>query len=337
MSRVLGANKLKYGGQNQKWLILLGSDDYDLECAKILLNHLPSRQVVVLSSCLQLVAKLVKNNPQVIDGGNFDILSNLEHHSWAGIILGAKATLSDSETLSLIKLKLNYVPVYHICDVWESLWLKLPPSLLDANWFVASSRFQYANFLKFKRLIDILVSMLLLIILLPLMLLVAVAIKLDSPGEIIYSQLRNGRNGRVFKIYKFRSMYTDAEKTGVKWTSIGDSRITRIGYWLRTLRIDELPQLWNVLIGEMSLIGPRPERPEFDVKLKNAIPYYQLRYLVKPGISGWAQVLYPYGASVEDAYEKLAYDLYYIKNYSLWLDIVIFFKTIKVVLCGKGR
>jgi lipopolysaccharide/colanic/teichoic acid biosynthesis glycosyltransferase len=110
-----------------------------------------------------------------------------------------------------------------------------------------------------------------------------------------------------------------------------------VGYWLRVLRIDELPQIWNVLSGKMSLIGPRPERPEFDVKLKEAIPYYEMRYLVKPGITGWAQVLYPYGASLEDAYEKLAYDLYYIKNYSLWLDILIVLKTIRVVLLGKGR
>lgn len=214
---------------------------------------------------------------------------------------------------------------------------KLPLSLIDGHSFLTSSRFQDVNILIIKRLMDVLISILLLIFLFSLMLLVAAAIKLDSPGKIIYSQLRTGQNGKPFKIYKFRSMYEDAENDGVKWASLGDARITRIGYWLRVLRIDELPQLWNVLSGEMSLIGPRPERPEFDVKLKNVIPNYELRYLVKPGISGWAQVLYRYGASVEDSYEKLAYDLYYIKNYSLWLDLVIFFKTIKVVLGGNGR
>lgn len=214
---------------------------------------------------------------------------------------------------------------------------KLPLSLIDGDSFLTSSRFQDVNILIIKRLMDVLISILLLIFLFSLMLLVAAAIKLDSPGKIIYSQLRTGQNGKPFKIYKFRSMYEDAENDGVKWASLGDARITRIGYWLRVLRIDELPQLWNVLSGEMSLIGPRPERPEFDVKLKNVIPNYELRYLVKPGISGWAQVLYRYGASVEDSYEKLAYDLYYIKNYSLWLDLVIFFKTIKVVLGGNGR
>lgn len=214
---------------------------------------------------------------------------------------------------------------------------KLPLSLIDGHSFLTSSRFQDVNILIIKRLMDVLISILLLIFLFSLMLLVAAAIKLDSPGKIIYSQLRTGQNGKPFKIYKFRSMYEDAENDGVKWASLGDARITRIGYWLRVLRIDELPQLWNVLSGEMSLIGPRPERPEFDVKLKNVIPNYELRYLVKPGISGWAQVLYRYGASVEDSYEKLAYDLYYIKNYSLWLDLVIFFKTIAVVFGGNGR
>ena len=215
--------------------------------------------------------------------------------------------------------------------------LKLPPSLLDGHWFVSNSRLQDVNSLRIKRLMDVLISMILLILLFPLLLLVAAAIKLDSPGKIFYSQLRNGQNAKPFKIYKFRSMYRDAENGGAKWAAVGDVRITRVGYWLRILRIDELPQLWNVLRGKMSLIGPRPERPEFDAKLKEAIPHYEFRYLIKPGISGWAQVLYPYGASVTDSYEKLSYDLYYIKNYSLWLDLVIFFKTIAVVLGGKGR
>jgi exopolysaccharide biosynthesis polyprenyl glycosylphosphotransferase len=337
MLGVLESYKLKYYRQDLKWLVLLDSNDYDLKCFKILLNHLPSSQVVVLSRSSQLISELTKNGLQIIGGGDFDGLSNLDNESWAGVILGTKITLSDLETLRLIKLRLKCIPFYHMCDMWEALWLKLPPSLLDANWFVSNSSFQNVKSLVIKRLIDILISTLLLILLFPLMLIVGIAIKFDSPGEIIYSQLRTGQNGKLFKIYKFRSMYKDAERKGVRWTSLGDSRITKLGYRLRTLRVDELPQLWNVLIGEMSLIGPRPERPEFDIKLKNAIPYYELRYLVKPGISGWAQVLYRYGSSIEDSYEKLAYDLYYIKNYSLWLDIVIFLETIKVVLCGKGR
>ncbi len=180
-------------------------------------------------------------------------------------------------------------------------------------------------------------SAFLMLFLSPLMLLAALAIKLDSPGSVFYTQIRTGLEGKPFRVYKFRSMYQDAEKRGAQWANERDPRITRVGRWLRLTRIDELPQILNILRGEMSLIGPRPERPEFDLKLRQEIPYYDLRYLVKPGITGWAQVMYPYGASVEDAYEKLAYDLYYIKNYSLWLDLAIVFKTIRVVLLGKGR
>jgi exopolysaccharide biosynthesis polyprenyl glycosylphosphotransferase len=328
--------EIKYQPQ-ERWLVLINCNDYDLECFKILLNYLPKLKAVILHKTPQLIPELIKNKPHIVDGGDFNKLADLDEKSWAGVILGTKLDLSDLETLSLTKIRLKLTPVYHVCDMWESLWSKLPPSLLDGHWFVANSRLQNANSLRIKRLMDVLISTLLLIFLLPLLLLVAAAIKLDSSGKIFYSQLRTGQNGKPFKVYKFRSMYEDAEKGGVKWAAVGDSRITRIGYWLRILRIDELPQLWNVLRGEMSLIGPRPERPEFDAKLKEAIPYYDLRYLIKPGISGWAQVLYRYGASVEDSYEKLAYDLYYIKNYSLWLDLVIFFKTIAVVLGGNGR
>jgi exopolysaccharide biosynthesis polyprenyl glycosylphosphotransferase len=216
----------------------------------------------------------------------------------------------------------------------------LPSELLEDTWFAFSSGFSLlpGGFsLKLKRAIDVISAGLLLLVLSPLMLLTAFAIKLDSPGPIFYSQLRTGLHSQPFRVYKFRSMYQDAEKRGAQWASLRDPRITRIGNLLRISRIDELPQIWNVLRGEMSLIGPRPERPEFDSQLRKQIPYYDLRYLVRPGITGWAQVLYPYGASVKDAYEKLSYDLYYIKNYSFGLDIAILFKTIRVVLLGKGR
>ncbi len=149
--------------------------------------------------------------------------------------------------------------------------------------------------------------------------------------------MRTGLNGVTFTLYKFRTMVEDAEKFGARWAEKNDPRITRVGRLLRATRIDELPQLWNVLLGEMSFIGPRPERPDFNSELEAAIPYYDLRHLVKPGITGWAQVLYPYGASVEDAREKLQYDLYYIKNYSVMLDLVILIRTLRVVLVGHGR
>jgi lipopolysaccharide/colanic/teichoic acid biosynthesis glycosyltransferase len=177
----------------------------------------------------------------------------------------------------------------------------------------------------------------LLITLSPLMLITAFAVKLDSKGPILYRQTRTGLNSAPFTLQKFRTMDEGAEKSGAQWSTKGDPRITRLGRLLRAARIDELPQLWNVFSGEMSFIGPRPERPNFTAELEAAIPYYDLRHLVKPGITGWAQVLYPYGASLDDAREKLQYDLYYIKNYSVMLDLVVLVRTLRVVLVGRGR
>tara|TARA_Y100000813_G_C24130932_1_gene337484 strand:+ start:80 stop:583 length:504 start_codon:yes stop_codon:yes gene_type:complete len=159
---------------------------------------------------------------------------------------------------------------------------------------------------------------------------------MEDGGPIFYSQIRNGFEGSQFKIIKLRTMITNAEKNGAQWAEKSDDRITKIGFILRKLRIDELPQLVLVLSGSMSLIGPRPERPKIDEMLRNYLPNYDLRYSIKPGISGWAQVNYPYGASIDDAKLKLSYDLYYIKNFSILLDLIIFFKTIKLVMNGKG-
>jgi lipopolysaccharide/colanic/teichoic acid biosynthesis glycosyltransferase len=169
------------------------------------------------------------------------------------------------------------------------------------------------------------------------MLITAVLIRLESSGGAIYKQVRTGKDGKDFTIFKFRSMRSDAEKNGAQWASQNDSRVTRIGNFIRKTRIDELPQLFNILRGTMSFIGPRPERPEFNRSLEKELSFYNLRHIVQPGLTGWAQVLYPYGASLEDAKEKLQYDLFYIKNYSLWMDISIVLKTITVVVFGRGR
>jgi exopolysaccharide biosynthesis polyprenyl glycosylphosphotransferase len=172
----------------------------------------------------------------------------------------------------------------------------------------------------------------------PLLVLSAIAIKLDSRGPILFRQIRVGLEGKTFVVYKFRSMREDAENdTGPVWAQEADTRVTRVGRVLRKVRLDELPQLFNVLRGEMSLVGPRPERPYFVDLLEQEIPFYDLRHSVKPGITGWAQVCCPYGASIEDAHQKLQYDLYYAKNMSLRLDAVILLKTLRVVLFGKGR
>jgi lipopolysaccharide/colanic/teichoic acid biosynthesis glycosyltransferase len=170
------------------------------------------------------------------------------------------------------------------------------------------------------------------------MVIVAIVVKLESPGPILYRQPRLGKNGCVFILNKFRSMRQDAEKdTGPVWSAHRDPRVTRVGAFLRRTRIDELPQLFNVLVGHMSSIGPRPERPEFVAELQKQIPFYMERLAVKPGLTGWAQVKYQYGSSVEDAVEKLQYDLYYIKNLSLFLDLLIVLNTVQVVLFARGR
>jgi len=192
-------------------------------------------------------------------------------------------------------------------------------------------------FLMYKRAASVVVSVLGLLISLPLIPFIVLAIKLTSPGLVFYRQRRVGRNGVVFDCYKFRTMRANAEAdTGPTWAGDDDPRITPVGRFLRRIRADEIPQLWNVLRGDMSLVGPRPERPEFVAALSREIPYYQLRHVVRPGISGWAQIRYKYGSSVEDAKEKLRYDLFYIKNMSAGLDLLILFQTVKVILWGRG-
>lgn len=188
-----------------------------------------------------------------------------------------------------------------------------------------------------KRVFDILAATALLVFLAPLILLVGLAIKLDSPGPVLYRQQRIGRGGRPFEILKFRSMTVDAEKDGVAaWAAKDDRRVTRVGRFIRKLRIDEIPQAINVIRGDMSFVGPRPERPEFVRLLEREIPNYHLRHVVRPGITGWAQVKYEYGASVEDARIKMQYDIYYLEHFSLWRDFLILLMTVRVALFGIG-
>ncbi|UCE64031.1 MAG: sugar transferase [Nitrospirota bacterium] len=187
-----------------------------------------------------------------------------------------------------------------------------------------------------KRCIDICGSLLSLIFLAPLLFLIAVVIKCDSPGPVLYRQKRIGRLGVPFVLFKFRSMYQNAEWEGAQWAGVSDCRITRVGWWLRKSRLDELPQLFNVLQGDMSLIGPRPERPYFMKELRAYIPFYDLRHTVRPGITGWAQTCFHYAASVEDSHIKFQYDLHYVRNLSFWLDFRILIRTLQVVLLGTG-
>jgi sugar transferase (PEP-CTERM system associated) len=238
----------------------------------------------------------------------------------------------------LLDCKLRGVRVSDVATYFEQNLGQIRIESASAGWLIFGEGFNQ-GFLRtiVKRVFDIVSALILLVLTLPLMLVTALLVKLESPGPVFYSQERVGLNGRIFKVVKFRSMRNDAEKDGVpRWATAGDSRVTRIGRILRKVRIDELPQLFCVLKGDMSMVGPRPERPYFVDQLVQDIPFYAVRHSVKPGVTGWAQVSYHYGASKEDTVEKLQYDLYYVKNHSLFLDVVVLFETIGVVLTGSG-
>jgi sugar transferase (PEP-CTERM system associated) len=238
----------------------------------------------------------------------------------------------------LLDCKVSGTKVYDLNTHFEKTLGQIRIDFLSASWLIFGDGFnQGAWRTAVKRVFDIFCATALFVLAAPIMLVTAVLIKLESAGPALYRQERVGQNGRTFSIAKFRSMRTDAEKDGKpRWASANDDRVTRIGHIIRRLRIDELPQLLNVLRGDMSLVGPRPERPFFVDQLTQEIPFYALRHSVKPGVTGWAQVRYPYGATVEDSQEKLQFDLYYVKNHTLFLDLVVLMETVGVVLTGKG-
>ncbi len=239
---------------------------------------------------------------------------------------------------ALLRAKLSGVRVEDATTTYERLTGKILIDDLKPSWLIFSDGFRASRGTRVvKRTLDLAFSIILGVLTLPLMILTALAVKLDSPGPALYIQARVGENGREFNIFKFRSMRIDAETDGRPlWAREGDERVTRVGRLIRLTRLDELPQLWNVMRGDMSFVGPRPERPFFVERLAREIPFYMQRHAVKPGITGWAQVKYRYGSTIEDAMEKLRYDLYYIKHLSIVFDLTIVLDTVKVILFGKG-
>ncbi len=239
---------------------------------------------------------------------------------------------------TLLDMKVDGVAFAHLATVYEEYTGKIAVENLRPSWFIFSDGFRKSRWLPAaKRALDVLCAAVGLIAAAPLMAAVAALVRLTSPGPVLYHQSRVGQHGRVFTVHKFRTMRANAEsETGAVWASRDDPRITPLGRFLRRTRLDELPQLWNILKGDMSVVGPRPERPEFVRQLTEAIPYYGQRHVVRPGLTGWAQVRYTYGASVEDALMKLQFDLFYIKNMSLSLDLFVIASTIKTVLLRRG-
>lgn len=336
---------LRKASQRARWLVL-GQDEY----LKPFLQELTRSRLTGTYVCLTengsgLDAELGEKGPVTIKReGSWSQLEVLVCEAalsdWAGIIVCAGSQLPEHLVEVLMNARLHGVRVIDLTDFYEENWLKVPVFYVQRSWFALSQGFQLLHNpigLRLKRVLDLLMAFTLLLLTSPLVLLAALAVKLESPGPAIYRQTRVGQNGRLFTVYKIRSMRNDAEKSGARWATVKDHRVTRIGRFLRLTRIDELPQLCNVIFGDMSFIGPRPERPEFIEELEKAIPFYNLRHLLRPGITGWAQVMYRYGASVEDAVQKLQYELFYIKNYSIWLDFSIALKTVKVVLFGQGQ
>lgn len=273
------------------------------------------------------------SNKQSLEGLNNNFIA-----SFNGLVLNTMK--KDSyEKLRIIELTSYGCKVFSVTRFAEDVLQIILPDFLTIE-DIMSSRFNiyWDNIsFKIKRVGDILISFFLIILTIPIVLIASILIFLEDKGPIFYYQKRTGLNFKSFNVWKLRTMKVNAEKFGVQWSQVNDKRITKIGKILRLTRIDELPQLALVFLGKMSLIGPRPERPEIDKELIKSIPNYKLRYLVRPGLSGWAQVNFPYGSSLDDAKSKLSYDLFYISSKSILLDLLIFFKTIKLVINAKGR
>jgi sugar transferase (PEP-CTERM system associated) len=273
-------------------------------------------------------------------GGVEDIPAIVRARSVDRVVVSLADARGKLPMQKLLEMKLDGVRFDHLSSVYEEYTGKIAVENLRPSWLIFSPGFSKTRrLMAMKRLLDVLSGIAGLILFGPVIAVMAAIVKYTSPGPAFYSQRRVGCDGRVFTVHKLRSMCNDAERhTGPVWVAHGgDSRITPIGHFMRRTRIDELPQFWNILIGQMSLVGPRPERPEFVQSLAQQIPFYGTRHVVRPGLTGWAQVRYTYGATVEDAIEKLQYDLFYIKNLSITLDLFIMFETVKTVILRKGQ
>lgn len=273
-------------------------------------------------------------------GGRDRLLPAVQALNASEVVLAINREIEGATFQTLLECRAQGVPIVRMLSLYEQITGRMPLEHLDADWVVAAYMDQNRVRLVyhiFKRLVDLLFALLGLAILAVMTPFIALAIRLESPGPILYRQTRLGQAGRPFTIFKFRTMLPDAEADGLaRWASPDDDRVTRVGRFLRRTRLDEAPQFWNVLMGEMSLVGPRPERPEFIADLEKQIPFYRARLIVKPGLTGWAQVNYGYAATIADAALKLQWDLYYIKYRSIWLDVLILWRTVGVVLGFKG-
>lgn len=276
-------------------------------------------------------------NPRVI-GLTSQMVEIVKRENVNRIVVAMGERRGKFPTEQLLDLSLSgKVSIEESTALYERLTGRVNLDMLRPSWLIFAGRKRQARMSGVARVaLHRSVALVGAVVSLPVALLTALLIKLESRGPVFYRQERVGKNGQTFVVMKFRSMCTDAEKDGPVWASSEDDRVTRVGRVIRKIRVDEIPQFWNILKGEMNFVGPRPERPHFVAQLAEAVPFYEQRHLVAPGLTGWAQIKYPYGSSVEDARQKLQYDLYYIKNMSLMLDAIIMFETVKTILFGRG-
>jgi sugar transferase (PEP-CTERM system associated) len=319
-------------------ILIVGSGSSAIEIARETLERRDAgfRILGFIDSDPELLGKSLIN-PRVV-GLTTELAEIVKRENVDRIVvsMGERRGQFPSEQLLDLSLSGN-VSIEEGASFYERLTGRVNLDMLRPSWLIFSGRGRQKRLSWFARaILHRGVALIGAIVSLPVALLTALLIKLESPGPVLYKQERVGKNGRPFTIMKFRSMRTDAEKDGPVWARSEDDRTTRVGRIIRKIRIDEIPQFWNILKGEMSFVGPRPERPHFVAQLAQEIPYYEQRHLIAPGLTGWAQIKYPYGASIDDARQKLQYDLYYIKNQSLMLDAVILFETIKTILFGRG-
>jgi len=319
-------------------ILIVGSGSFAIEIARETLNRPDAgfRVIGFVDNDPALVGKSLIN-PKVI-GLTSELASLVKREHVDRLVVAMGDRRGQFPTQELLRLSLSGdVSIEESASFYERLTGRVLLDMIRPSWLIFSSRGRRARANEVLRIvIHRIIALLGAILSLPITIVTALLIKIDSRGPILYKQERVGQNGRTFTLMKFRSMRVDAEKDGPVWASSGDDRMTRVGRIIRKIRVDEIPQFWSILRGDMNFVGPRPERPHFVSQLAQEIDYYEQRHLVAPGLTGWAQIKYAYGASIEDARKKLEYDLYYIKNQNLALDATIMFETIKTILSGRG-
>ena len=333
----LSANMTNLLARGDERLVVIGTGDAGISLVRHILGH-PEYNIKVVGFLDEQGQDIGKSlvNPKII-GATSEVEEIVARENVDRVVLSLKERRGGTPVRQLLSLKFAGVRIEEVHSCFERLSGRIPIEHLSPSWFILSDGFKKSSLLLVsKRTIDIVVSSLILLLVSPLLPLVALAIYIESGGPIFFRQRRVGYKGAEFELLKFRSMFQDAEKHGPKWATLGDDRITRVGSILRKTRLDEIPQLFNVFKGQMSLVGPRPERPYFCTLLEEKVAFYNLRHSVRPGLTGWAQVRFRYGANLDDSRAKLELDLFYIKNLSLTVDFAILFETAKVVLLGRG-